>query len=253
MNFLKMIKRIKMLILAALGSLLLFAPMYGCGYGGDTIMIGSAGGQESSQHSDVLHVEAPRAGALVGEKYSPKQGDISERKALEQAEGERIAGREQEDTLIRVYVCGAVMNPGVVSLPGESRVEDALLAAGGFTEDALRQALNLADWVCDGQMLYFPAEGEDMAGDWPVYGALGGIGSWSGVKSDSEQGKGLVNINTADETVLITLPGIGEGRAKDIIAYREEYGPFQSPEDIMKVSGIKTSVYEKICDKITVK
>ena len=63
---------------------------------------------------------------------------------------------------------------------------------------------------------------------------------------------GLININTADAAALCTLPGIGEARARDIISCRESEGPFESCEDIMKVPGIKDSVYEKIKDKITV-
>lgn len=141
-----------------------------------------------------------------------------------------------EMSVIRVYVCGAVASPGVVEIPGESRIEDALLAAGGFGPDAALEAVNLADWVKDGQMLYFPTVQEAL--------------EWG---PDRESGEGLVNINTADAALLSTLPGIGLARAADIIAYREKHGGFASCEDIMQVSGIKTSVYEKICDKITVK
>jgi competence protein ComEA len=124
----------------------------------------------------------------------------------------------------------------VVSLPEGSRVEDALDAAGGFAPDADETYVNLADWVTDGQKVYFPKIGEE-----------------SQDASDSAFSDGLVNINTADASLLCTLPGIGEARAQDIIAYREANGGFETPEDIMKVSGIKTSVYSKICDKIKVR
>ena len=139
---------------------------------------------------------------------------------------------------IRVYVCGAVVSPGVVSLPEDSRAEDALAAAGGFAENAWREYVNLAERVQDGEKLYFPTleESERL-----VFQETGSADS------------GLVNINTADSAVLCTLPGIGESRANDIIAYREANGPFGSCEDIMNVPGIKTSVYSKISDKITVK
>ena len=140
-----------------------------------------------------------------------------------------------EDQSISVYVCGAVVSPGVVEIPGGSRAEDALRAAGGFREDAGRTAVNLADWVTDGQMLYFPTEEEAVN---PVAG---------------EGEPGLVNINTADSAALCTLPGVGEGKAADIISYREANGPFENCEDIMKVPGIKTAAYEKIRDMITVK
>ena len=136
---------------------------------------------------------------------------------------------------IRVYVCGAVEAPGVVALPEGSRAEDALLAAGGFAETAWRDYVNLAERVTDGQKLYFPTLEE----------------ADSLVAQESSDGR--VNINTADAAVLCTLPGIGEARAKDIIAYREANGVFESCEDIMKVPGIKTSVYSKISDRITVK
>lgn len=146
-------------------------------------------------------------------------------------------GAQVQKVWIRVYVCGAVKNPGVVEIPEGSRAEDALLAAGGFTEEAGREAVNLADWVLDGQMLYFPTEGEVLEEQ----------------IQEAEASAGLVNINTADAAALCTLPGIGESRAADIIAYREKNGGFGSCEDIMKVPGIKTAVYEKICDRITVK
>ena len=144
---------------------------------------------------------------------------------------------ETEEMRILVHVCGAVVNPGVVALPQGSRAEDALLAAGGFAEDASRDYVNLAGYVSDGEKLYFPTREEVSAG----------------IQVQTEQDDGLVNINTADVAVLCTLPGIGEARARDIIAYREAHGDFKSCEDIMKVSGIKTSVYNKLSDKIKVK
>lgn len=147
------------------------------------------------------------------------------------------AQEAEESGAIRVYVCGAVANPGVVEIPGGSRVEDALTAAGGFAPSAAREAVNLADWVSDGQQVYFPTEEENVTVQ----------------EQKAEAASGLVNINTADVGALCALPGIGESRARDIISYREANGGFESCEDIMKVSGIKTAVYEKIRDKITVR
>lgn len=100
--------------------------------------------------------------------------------------------------------------------------------------------MNLADWASDGQMLYFPTAEEAAA--------------WLPVSQDAEnEQSGLVNINTAGAALLCSLPGIGEAKAADIIAYREAHGGFGDCEDIMKVPGIKTSIYEKIHDKIRVK
>lgn len=182
-----------------------------CGEQGGTIIIGS--GQESGQ-----------------QESQGKQPD-TEKSETKPQESEEGAG------LIRVYVCGAVARPGVVELPPGSRVEDALRAAGGFGPGAAREALNLADWASDGQMLYFPTEEE----------------AAETKRQEEDAASGLVNINTADAARLCTLPGIGESRAADIIAYREANGDFISCEDIMKVPGIKTAAYEKIKDKIKVK
>jgi len=238
-------------ILAAVGGL--FVLLYGCGYGGagETIVIGNAevrgaAGEDGSAYAQGEEGQEAKGETPAGER----KADTGE---LPDDEGEKA------ETLIRVYVCGAVENPCVVTLPLGSRAEDALLAAGGFAEGAAMEAVNLADWVADGQMLYIPSEeeaeemndrnGQNSGMDWNQ--GISGTGTYSA--SGRESDSGLVNINTADLETLTTLPGIGESRAADIIAYREKNGAFESCEDIMKVSGIKTSVYEKISDKITVK
>ena len=156
--------------------------------------------------------------------------------------------REEEafcEKMVRIYVCGAVNRPGVVEIPAGSRVEDALEAAGGFAESADVACVNLADWVTDGQMLYFPTEEEVKSGQSGQVQTTGMQASVAGVKD-------LVNINTADVELLCTLPGIGESRAAAILAYRKEQGLFRNCEDIMSVPGIKAGLYEKIRDRITV-
>lgn len=157
---------------------------------------------------------------------------------LEQESGgtvsEDMEGIAQEETAyLYVHVCGAVNSPGLVRLPEGSRVFDALEMAEGFAPEADTSAVNLAAVLTDGQQLYFPVFGEP-AGE--VYGETV-----------------LVNINTADERELCTLTGIGSSRAQAILEYRKRQGGFGSIEELMKVPGIKKSVYEKICDKITVK
>lgn len=200
-------------------SLFVCVMLCGCGNspGGEVIMIGRDG----------------HAAAQGTEGSTEKTGWGA---AEVEAEAAVLAEPQKtEDGEIRVYVCGAVAEPGVVSLSEGSRAEDALAAAGGFSENARRDYVNLAEWVSDGQKLYFPTleEAESLI--------------------EQESDRGLVNINTADVNTLCTLPGIGESRAKDIIAYREAHGAFKSCEDIMQVSGIKNSVYSKISDMITVK
>ena len=203
--------------LYAVCSLFLCVVLCGCGAsrGGEVIMIGRD--EQTVQGTEEL------------------TGRVSSGPAEAEPSAVSLDPQRQEASEIRVYVCGAVEKPGVVSLLEGSRAEDALAAAGGFSENARRDYVNLAEWVTDGQKLYFPTleEAESLI--------------------EQESGNGLVNINTADVDTLCTLPGIGEARAKDIIAYRETHGAFVSCEDIMQVSGIKNSVYSKISDMITVK
>ena len=146
------------------------------------------------------------------------------------SEGERAEKAEQ----IYVFVCGAVKRPGVVALPGGSRAQDGVLAAGGMREDADPNYVNLAALLSDGEKLYIPTREES-----------------ADLQKEEEQ-SGLVNINTAGSAELCTLPGIGESRAADIISYREANGRFGAIEDIMKVNGIKESVFSKIKELITV-
>lgn len=186
----------------------------GCGQKSGTILIGSGENQEAEN----------RSREVAGEDGSSQEvGHAGE--------------TSSEEAAICVYVCGAVVSPGVVEISAGSRVEDALKAAGGFTPEAGREAVNLADWVTDGQMLYFPTQEEALEEK----------------AREEEAASGLININTADAAALCTLPGVGESRAADIIAYREANGGFENCEDIMKVPGIKTAMYEKIRDKITVR
>ena len=142
----------------------------------------------------------------------------------------------EETTFIYVHVCGAVKQPGVVMLAEGSRALDAVDAAGGFTLDAMQDYVNLAAVVLDGEKLYIPTQEETK--DFVV-------------KTEPEDG--LINLNTADKSLLCTLPGIGESRATQIIAYREANGRFKSIEEIMKVAGIKESTFSKLKNLITVK
>ena len=146
--------------------------------------------------------------------------------------------KDDSNTGIYVHICGAVINPGVYQVPAGTRVYQALELAGGSSDDAYLSGINLADKLADGQKVYIPAEGENAEG---ILSTDSG-----GVQSV------MVNINTASEAELMTLPGIGQSRAKDIINYRVKNGLFESIDDIMKVSGIKEAAFEKIKDLIKV-
>lgn len=141
-----------------------------------------------------------------------------------------------QEEQVAVYVCGAVAEPGVYYLPADSIKQDALDAAGGFIEGAVTTYVNLAEKVSDGEQIYFPFV--DELSD--SYSPLG------------ERNDGKININQATVEELMTLPGIGENKAKAIITYREEYGAFQTIEDITNIPGIKEGIYDNIKDYIVV-
>ena len=146
---------------------------------------------------------------------------------------------------IQVHVAGAVVRPGLYDLPEGSRVMDAVEAAGGFIADADKNSLNLAARVEDAERLDIPY----IAGGAPAMQEGFTVIS-EGTPSTSNED--LVNINTASAEELDTLPGIGPTTARNIIAYRDENGPFGSIEDIVNVSGIGAATYNGIKDLITV-
>ena len=174
----------------------------------------------------------------------------TEAEALEESELVETIEPEVPEYVV-VYVCGAVENPGVYELPGGSRINDAVCAAGGFSEEADKTYVNLAARVSDGFKLLIPTIEETK--DASVAQGIDSFDTASDLNGDtgSDPG-GLININTASKEQLVTLPGIGDGIAGKIIKYREENGSFKSIEDIMKVSGIKDKLFSKIKDHITV-
>ncbi len=131
-----------------------------------------------------------------------------------------------------VHVSGAVAAPGVYQFDEQTRVVDAIAAAGGFTDDADPGALNLAREVADGEQLHVPERGE------AVTAAPGAPA-------------GAVNINRADAAELDTLPRIGPALAERIVAWREENGPFAAVEDLLSVSGIGEKVLEELRGRVT--
>lgn len=182
--------------------------------------------------------------------------DIPPRTAAEADDSPQAAEEERSDPqeqTCTVHICGAVNAPGVYELPPDSRVVDAVAAGGGFAPDADPEACNLAQPVTDGCQVYIVTREESalLAKDSRNAGVQAAEGDiWP---NGPQEGKsGLVNINTADEEQLKTLPGIGDSKAAAILAWREEHGRFETIEDIMKVSGIKEGAFSKIKDKITV-
>ena len=136
-----------------------------------------------------------------------------------------------------VHVSGAVREPGLYVLPAGARVVDAIAAAGGFADDAARDAVNLARPIDDGEQLPVPRQGEAA----PPTAAPPG-----------QAPDGRVDINTADATLLETLPRIGPALAERIISWRDDNGGFTSVEDLLAVPGIGDTMLEALRDLVTV-
>ena len=143
-----------------------------------------------------------------------------------------------QEAVIFVDIKGAVKNPGVYQMKSGDRVKDALDAAGGLTDEADSQKVNLAQRVEDQMVIVVPKVGEE-ATEIPAGGTS---------KEASKEGK--VNINTATVEELKTLKGVGEKKAEAIIEYRKKNGSFKTKEDLMKVRGIGKKLFESFQERI---
>lgn len=144
---------------------------------------------------------------------------------------------------LHVHIAGAVRNPGVYDLPPGTIVQDAVTAAGGATNEAALQAINLAQPLADGMRVTVPRQADLKNNPAPAPTFItGGSSSQSGDR---------VNINTADAPALERLPGIGPSLAQKIIDFRESHGPFDRAEDLQSVPGIGPAKFEAIKDMVT--
>lgn len=145
---------------------------------------------------------------------------------------------------IQVYVTGAVNHPGVFLLPRDSRVRDAVLAAGGFMEGADVGQVNLARVLVDGEHF-------EVAGTSPFATPQLTIGDGGLLVTATPPKGAAININTATAELLQTLPGIGETVAQKIVEYRLENGPFTTIDDLLKIPGIGPTTLEELKGLIT--
>jgi len=166
---------------------------------------------------------------------------IVEKETLEEAiEESTLLEESRNKAVIFVEVCGMVMNPGVYRLEFGARVFQAIEAAGGYLEEAAAGYVNQAAILADGQQVRVPSKEEVEVFMLPEETVAG------------EEKVQLVNINTADESQLMTLPGIGQVKAGWIVEYRNTNGNFNSIEELKNIEGIKDGVYNKLKDRISI-
>ncbi|TAH65331.1 MAG: hypothetical protein EWM47_11330 [Anaerolineaceae bacterium] len=154
---------------------------------------------------------------------------------------------ELEISMIYVHICGAVENPDVYQVKAGTRLVDLINIAGGLLPEAADDYVNQAMVVEDGERVYIPTKDELL--ELSVADYMAGDNSSQDIEKTSKK----VNINTADETELMSLPGIGQAKAKSIVEYRKKNGSFKDIADLMSISGIKAGLFDQIADLVTVK
>lgn len=165
---------------------------------------------------------------------------------------ENVDKAEEKVKEIVVHIIGEVKKSGVVSLEEGARLIDAIKKAGGETKNADLSQVNLAYKLKDGDKIYIPNKNEKIT-EYIVQGNGDNTVSVGEEPENNLKGENKkVNINTANQEELDTLPGIGETTAQKIIEYRETNGKFNKIEDLQNVKGIGESKYSEIKDKITV-
>lgn len=223
--------------IGALLVVLLLSGLFGCGKK-DTYIVSSEETENVEALQDQETLQNPEA--IQDPEVFRDSEDL---KASAPENGDAVQAVKGRGQRIYVHVCGAVKYPGVYEFSGDTRVFQAVESAGGLLPEAHEAALNQAQAVKDGERIYVPTTEE-----WER--KVTDVLEENLEQKEEEPDDGLVNINTADETTLCTLPGVGATRAKAIVEYRSEHGSFEKIEDIQNVSGIKSGLFKKIKDFI---
>lgn len=154
-------------------------------------------------------------------------------------------------------ISGAVKHHGVYRLKNGARLEDLIEKAGGLTKDAQLQAINRSQLLKDQDKIYIPGKGDKTEAAQTANSAAASAPASSPSASASSSTSGaasgdLINLNTATASDLQKLNGIGEKKAEQIIAYRQEKGSFKSIDELKEVSGIGDKTFAAIKDQLTI-
>ena len=158
----------------------------------------------------------------------------------------QVYTKRHQEKIIGIHIKGEVKNPGYFEVKNGSRLNDVIKKAGGETDDADLDRVNLAQKVLDGEEIIIPKKGE------PAETPANRDMYYTQKNEIDTENTELININSAQMYQLCTINGIGEATAEAIIAYRNEKGGFKSIEEIKNIKGIGNRKFEEIKDKITV-
>ncbi|MBD5531748.1 MAG: hypothetical protein HDQ98_06030 [Lachnospiraceae bacterium] len=203
---------------------------------------------ETAQNAEKGDVISPGDAAEL--EKDGGSGALADGKADTASESGVDAGTDDTaKTSCYVHICGAVRYPGVYEVPEGSRLYEVIVLAGGLCADACDHLVNQAQTVTDGMQVYIPTVQEAQDGFSGENASFGTEGQTGG---EAENRDTRIDLNRATKEQLMTLPGVGEAKAQAIIAYRETHGRFETIEELMEVSGIKQSVYDRLKEMIKV-
>jgi len=197
--------------------------------------------------STVIELADPvQGGASVGALPTPADALPTPADAPDATSPDEGSPAERAVAELVVHVAGAVVTPGIVTVPEGARVADALSLAGGATTDGEVDALNLARVLVDGEKIYVPKAGEVA----PIDIALQSGSQLPAASSPVQQAQ--INLNTADANGLQQLPGVGPAIAERIIKWRQNNGEFRSVSELQEVKGIGPTIMANIAGLVTV-
>lgn len=192
--------------------------------------------------------------AVMSNNSEYEEQDILEQNIIENKIENKIEDNiENEKRKIVIHITGQVKNPGLVYLDEGARIADAIKEAGGSTKDAALDKVNLAYVLEDGQKIYIPNKNEKISEIQYIITDSGeNVLKDTGKESNVKGGIKKVNINSANQEELETLPGVGPALAVRIIEYRNSNGKFEKVEDVQNVKGIGDSKFTNIKEHICI-
>ena len=188
----------------------------------------------------------------IADMLVSNEADVNENQAKDNAVDVNNENLQEETEKIAVHIIGEVNKPGIIYLEEGARINDAIEEAGGETKEADLAQVNLAYVLQDGQKIYIPNKKEKITTYIIQESGNNGVVEENSNTNESKGENEKVNINTASQSELDGLPGIGDSIAKRIIDYREQNGNFKSIEELKEVKGIGEAKFEEIKDRVTI-